>query len=76
MTIEKSPADFIVPNGPVVTWYDVYSYFCITSNYSFVDAKFYPLTDSLVKMVFTMPECANCELTGTQTKPDYWVDMN
>lgn len=76
VTIEKSPADFMVPNGPVFTWYDVYSFFCITSKYSFVEAKFIPLTDQLIKMVFTMPECANCELTGTQKKPDYWVDMN
>jgi len=76
VTFEKDPADFQVKDGPVVTWYDVYSFFCITSKYSFVDAKFVPLTDQLVKMIFTMPECANCELTGTQKKPDFWVDMN
>lgn len=76
VTIEKEPADFQVPNGPVFTWYDVYSFFCITSKYSFVDAKFYPQTDSLVKMVFTIPECGDCGLTGTQKRPDYWVEMN
>lgn len=76
VTTEKEPADFQVPNGPIFTWYDVYSFLCITSKYSLVDAKFYPLTDSLVKMVFSTPECANCELNGTLNKPDFWVDMN
>jgi hypothetical protein len=75
-TLEKSPADFQVPNGPVVTWYDVYSFFCLTSKYTFVEPIFYPGTNQLVKMVFTMPECANCELTGTPKKPDFWIDLN
>ncbi len=75
-TIEKSPADLQVPNGPVVTWYDVYSMFCISSIYSFVEPKYDPLTNQIVKMVFTKRECANCELTGTRKKPDFWVDLN
>jgi hypothetical protein len=75
-TIEKSPGDFQVPNGPVVTWYDVYSFFCITSTYTFVEPIFYPGTNQLAKMVFAMPECANCELTGTWKKPDFWVELN
>jgi hypothetical protein len=75
-TMESDPGDFQVPDGPVITWYDVYSAFCITSKYSFVEPKYVTGTDQLMKMVFTTPECADCELAGTLTKPDFWVDMN
>jgi hypothetical protein len=76
VTIEKSPADLQVPNGPVMTWYDVYQTFAGSKKYSLVDAKFINLTNILTKMVFTIPECGNCELTGTSKKPDFWVDLN
>jgi hypothetical protein len=26
-------------------------------------------------VVFAKPECANCELTGTLKKPDFWIDL-
>jgi hypothetical protein len=35
-----------------------------------------PETFMLDKLVFAKPECANCELTGTSAKPDFWIDMN
>jgi hypothetical protein len=72
----RSPVDFKTQFGPAVTWYDVYSIFCITSTYAFVEPLYYPATNELAKMVFTKPECANCELTGTSSKPDFWVDLN
>jgi hypothetical protein len=75
-TIEGSPADLQVPDGPVMTWYDVYETFTMSSEYSFVEPTSDPLTGQIINMVFTKPECANCELTGTRKKPDFWVDMN
>jgi len=76
VTFERSPADLQVPNGPIMTWCDVYETFGSTTKYSLVDAKFINLTNILTKMVFTTPECGNCELTGTRKKPDFWVDLN
>jgi hypothetical protein len=73
--IEKDPGDFQTQFGPPVTWFDVYSIFCITSTYSFVEPIYIPGTTQLEKMVFALPECANCELTGTRNKPDFWVDL-
>ncbi|MEI6048192.1 MAG: DUF4249 domain-containing protein [Bacteroidota bacterium] len=73
----KEPNDY--PNGfgvPPPTWDNLYSMFCITSDYYFVEPLYYPGTNNLQKMVFARPECANCELTGTQKKPDFWVDIN
>ena len=74
--IEKEPADFQNPWAPPVTWYDVYSIYCITSTFSFVEPRYKPGTNQLEKMVFVLPECANCELTGTSKKPDFWIDLN
>ena len=73
--IEREPKDFQTSFGPPVTWFDVYSIFCITSTYSFVEPKYVPGTTQLEKMVFALPECTNCELTGTRNKPDFWVDL-
>jgi hypothetical protein len=75
-TIEANPADFQTPAGPIITWYDVYYFFCITLTYTFVEPKYLPASNVLDEMVFTMPVCANCELTGILNKPDFWVDLN
>ena len=74
--IEKSPAEYSTPYGPPVTFDDLYSMFCITSTYSFIEPMYDPETFKLDKLVFAKPECANCELTGTSAKPDFWIDMN
>ena len=58
------------------TWDDVYMSICFYSDYYFVEPIYYPGTEILEKMVYAKPECANCELTGTSTKPDSWVDLN
>jgi hypothetical protein len=50
--------------------------FCITSNYYFVEPLYSSGTANLQKMVFAKPECADCELTGIITKPDFWIDIN
>ena len=74
--IEHEPLDFQTEWGPKVTWDDVYRTMCITSTYSLVEPRYVGASAVLEKLIFTTPECANCELTGTRTKPDFWVDMN
>ena len=72
----KEPNDY--PNAflaPPPTWDDLYSMFCVTSNYYFVEPMYSSGTDMLQKMVFAKPDCADCELTGTRNKPDFWVDL-
>jgi hypothetical protein len=70
--IEVSPTDY--KTGvlvPLMTWDELYSMFCITSDYYFVE-PLYSGTNTLEKLVFARPECTHCELTGTTTKPDFW----
>jgi hypothetical protein len=72
----KDPSDY--PKGPGVpptTWAEIYSMWCVTSDYYFVEPQ-YSSGSNISKMVFAKPECANCELTGTSKKPDFWVDLN
>jgi Domain of unknown function (DUF4249) len=74
--IEAQPSDYPSPFGPPITWDYIYELFCVTSDYYFVEPLYLNGTNTLEKMVFAKPECANCELTGTQTKPDFWIDLN
>jgi hypothetical protein len=74
--IEKSPSEYSTPFGPAVTFDDLYNMFCVTSDYTFIEPMFNPETYSLEKLVFARPECANCELTGSSERPDFWVDLN
>ena len=74
--IEKEPKDYQQPWGEPLTWDDIYSAFCISSDYYFIEPKYIPGTTQLQKLVFAKPECANCELTGTLEEPDFWVDLN
>jgi hypothetical protein len=74
--IEMAPWD--VPRNPLsppLTWTDLYVMYCVTSDFSFVEPKYLPGTNTLDKMVFTRPECADCELTGTLTRPVFWRDL-
>jgi hypothetical protein len=77
--IVKEPADY--PTGPAeppTTWAVLYSMFCIKSTYYFVEPQYaygIPSIKNLSKMVFAKPECADCELSGTSIKPDFWVDL-
>ncbi len=64
------------PGAPPPTWDDVYKIFCINSDYYFVEPLYFPGTvNKLEYLVFARPECANCELSGTRTRPDFWVDL-
>ena len=60
---------------PPMTFDDLYTMFCVTSDYYFVEPEYNSVTDVLEKLAFARPECADCELTGTMTKPDFWIDM-
>jgi hypothetical protein len=62
--------------APPATWDELYSMFCVTSDYYFVEPMYSAGTFELQKMVFARPECANCELTGTITKPDFRIEIN
>ena len=53
---------------------DIYAMYCINSDYSFIEPEYNSETGKLEFLVFARPECANCELTGTSTKPDFWID--
>lgn len=71
-----------IPRGfgaPLPTWSEIYSMFCVTSAYYFVEPQYSSSVgnkNNISKMVFTEPECANCELSGTSAKPDFWIDLN
>ena len=45
-----------------------------TNNCYFIEPMFRD-GSLLDKLVFVRPECANCQLTGTIKKPDFWVDL-
>jgi Domain of unknown function (DUF4249) len=74
--VTKSKFDYVGgPGEPPPSWKFLYSLFCITSDYYFVAPVYYSGMDSLVQMEFTRPLCADCELSGTHSKPNFWVDL-
>jgi Domain of unknown function (DUF4249) len=67
-----------VEDGPEVsgmTFDKIYETYCINSDYYFIEPMYNSETGKLEKLVFARPECVNCQLTGTLTKPDFWVDL-
>jgi hypothetical protein len=76
-TLEYNPMDFAtLCMCPPPTWDDVYWHLCIIEDYAFIEPTFNQVSDILLELVFTRPECANCELTGTSKRPYFWVDLN
>jgi hypothetical protein len=73
--IEYSPDDWPGGWGPPMTWAGVYRMFDNT-RYAFIEPLYVSGTNTLKELVFTSPVCANCELTGTSKKPDFWIDLN
>jgi hypothetical protein len=72
--IAKSPADYPVPPfTQPVTFNQIYEMFMSNPIYSFVEPVF-DGSGKLSKLVFTTVECADCEKTGTSSKPDFWTD--
>lgn len=65
-----------MPDAPKFeqTWDDLYAEYCIYSYYDFIEPVYSP-AGQLLQMVFTRPQCADCGFTGTQKKPDFWVDL-
>jgi hypothetical protein len=61
------------PEGFGGSFDNVYSDYCITSTYVFVEPEF--SAAGLDKLVFTTPECADCEISGSSSKPDFWIDL-
>jgi Domain of unknown function (DUF4249) len=75
-TWEYNPGDFATPcMCPPPTWDIVYWHLCVIEDYIFIEPKYNEVSDLLLELVFTRPECADCELAGTSKKPDFWVDM-
>jgi hypothetical protein len=74
--LELAPEDIPMPQfADPLTWDGLYELYCIKSDYYFVEPKFVSGTSELEKMVFARPECADCAITGTLIKPDFWVDL-
>lgn len=53
----------------------LYSMYCITSDYEFIEPYLNSETGRLIGLVFARPECTTCGITGTSSKPDFWIDM-
>jgi hypothetical protein len=70
--IEKAPSEFGTELGPKVTFDDLYRIYCVNSDFSFIEPM-YDLAGHLEKLVFARPECADCEVTGSRTKPEFWI---
>lgn len=75
--IEKSPDDFPIGWGaPPVTWGWIDSVYTLKSNYAFIEPQYIPGTMTLEKLIFSTKTCADCELSGSSVKPDFWTDLN
>ena len=71
--IAKGPQDY--PGGRF-TFDDIYHGFPATAGYVFVEPIYKTGgVKHLDRLVFTTLECADCELTGTSLKPDFWIDL-
>jgi Domain of unknown function (DUF4249) len=71
--IARGPQDY--PRGSF-TFDDIYRGFPATAGYVFVEPIYKAGgTQHLERLVFTKFECADCELTGTSARPDFWIDL-
>jgi hypothetical protein len=75
---QTEPADYCRGGGYCIppTW-DELNKMWEDAEFTFVEPLYSdPITGKLGKLVFTRPECAICELSGTSTEPDFWIDLN
>jgi hypothetical protein len=71
--IARGPQDY--PGGNF-TFDDIFHGFPSTAGYVFVEPIYTGEgIHQLERLVFTKFECADCELTGTSSKPDFWIDL-
>ncbi|HOB85595.1 MAG TPA: DUF4249 domain-containing protein [Bacteroidales bacterium] len=75
---EVSPEDYPPPTPtlPLMTWNELYDMFIRTGKFTFVEPVYDEETHLLSKLVFTENTCSDCTLSGTEEKPDWWVDLN
>jgi hypothetical protein len=67
----RGPQDY---PGTGWTFQKVYNGFPPSSGYVFIEPVYTPVAMTLERLVFTTFECANCELTGTSSRPSFWSD--
>lgn len=72
--LEKAPEDYNTGWGPPMTFDGLNEMFMNAGTYDFIE-PLYNDNFILKKLVFTIKECANCELSGSSQKPDFWVDL-
>ena len=58
-----------------VEFNNIYDIYTKRNNYYFIEPLFGE-NGLLDRLVFVPPECANCQVTGTLTRPDFWKDLN
>jgi hypothetical protein len=74
--IYKAPSDYYTsPWQALPTFDEIYLMFTGTGNYDFVEPVYNSNTGALLMLVFVRKECAECSLTGTRVRPDFWVDL-
>ena len=67
--VEVGPNDY----PGTMTFDNIYDSYT-SSSYTFIE-PIYDMRWNLQKLVFTKPPCANCTMTGSLTKPDFWIDI-
>jgi len=71
--IFASPADF-VNAVPPMTFNTVYSYYT-SLNLTFIGPQRDEMTQALKALIFVDNYCADCTMTGSLNKPDFWIDL-
>jgi hypothetical protein len=73
--IETAPEDYACSFCIPPTWDELYKMWS-DAQFIFIEPDYIPDTKKLRHLVFSTGICADCELTGTLVKPDYWIDLN
>lgn len=72
--IEKGEIDYPPPGmGKGLTFNDINAGF-LNSGYTFI-GPIYNQSGELFRLIFVRPFCAECTVSGTMTKPSFWVDI-
>jgi hypothetical protein len=71
--IFASPADF--PNSiPPMTFNDLYAFYASMS-LTFIGPQRDEMNQALKALIFVDNYCADCTMTGSPDKPDFWIDL-